>query len=145
MIREKNIYQRILSLWLPVILWAFVIFLLSSKPAVSVSEIDVTDFIIKKCAHIVEYAIFSTLLYRALYAGDVNKRKAGVYSILIALFYGLSDEFHQSFTPGRDPKLRDVFFDITGAIIAVYSIWNLLPKAPPKILNLAKNLQIIKS
>jgi VanZ family protein len=143
--KRKILHKNTLSLWLPVILWALVIFLFSAKHAVSVSQIDITDFVVKKCAHIIEYAVFTTLLYRALYASGVSKKKAGIYSVILAVIYGLSDEFHQSFTPGRDPKLRDVLFDTTGAITAIYSVWNLLPKAPQKIKVLAKNLQIIGS
>lgn len=139
---KNNKLQKILYLWLPVILWAFVIFLFSSMPTTPVSQIHLTDFFVKKSAHIIEYGVLTTLLFRALLASGINKKKAGLYSIIFAVLYGMSDEFHQSFTPGRDPKLRDVFFDTIGAVSSVYIIWNLLPKAPKKLKNLAKSLQL---
>lgn len=145
MTKYKNLFEKTILLWLPVVSWAFVIFLFSAMPANPVSEIHWQDFIIKKTAHIVEYAVFTTFLYRALYAGGISKKEAGIYSVILAFLYGASDEFHQSFTPGREPKVRDVIFDTIGAMSAIYFIWNLLPKASENIKKLAKDLQIIQS
>lgn len=128
---------------MPVGFWALVIFLFSSRPATPVSEIHLTDFIIKKSAHVIEYAILATLLYRVFISSGVGKRKAGIYSVILAVLYGISDEHHQSFVPGRDPKLRDVFFDTIGAVGAIYIIWNILPKTQSKLKKLAKKLQIL--
>jgi VanZ family protein len=143
MAKFKNNRKKVLLLWTPAILWAMIIFLFSSMPTTPVSQVQISDFIIKKSAHIIEYAVLTTLLYRALFAGGFNKRKAGIYSVVIAVVYAVTDEFHQSFTPGRDPKVRDVFFDTIGSVSAIYIIWNLLPKAPHKLRVLAKRLQIL--
>ena len=143
MANYKNLLDKTLSLWTPVVLWALVIFMFSAMPTNPVSQIRLTDFIIKKSAHIIEYAIFTTFLYRALHACGINKKEAGICSVILAILYGASDEFHQSFTPGRDPKLRDVFFDTIGAISATYLLWNLLPKAPSSLKGLARKLQIL--
>jgi VanZ family protein len=145
---EKNttnrvMFERLLRFWLPVILWGSVIFLFSTRPTKPSSQIDWQDFIIKKSAHIVEYAVLTVLLYRALKESGVDKKEAGIYAIIMAILYGASDEFHQSFTPGREPRVRDIFFDTIGGILAMYSIWNLLPKAPEKLKSWAKSLQII--
>lgn len=121
-------YRKAIRLWFPVLVWTFIIFLFSSQPTGEVSEIHWKDFVVKKTAHIVEYAILSLFLYRALKGSGIAKRKAGLYSIICSILYGLSDEFHQSFTPGRDPKLRDVLFDTTGAVSAIYFIWKWLPQ-----------------
>lgn len=120
--------KKILNRWLPPFIWAVVIFLFSSYPTTRASEIHWKDFIVKKTAHIVEYAILTTLSYRALKMSGVEKKKAGYFSIFVSMLYGLTDEFHQSFTPGRDPQPRDVFFDTIGAVFAIYYIWNLLPR-----------------
>lgn len=143
MVKYKNLLDKTISLWLPVILWALLIFMFSAHPTNSVSQVQLADFAVKKTAHIVEYAIFATLFYRALYSSGVSKKEAAVYSVILAILYGASDEFHQSFTPGREPKLRDVFFDTTGAFAAIYSIFNLLPKAPKRVRVFAKSLQIL--
>jgi VanZ family protein len=127
----------------PPVLWAAVIFTFSSFSTATTSEFFLTDFVIKKTAHVVEYAIFAALIYRALKESGVNKKKAGFYAIAVAAIYAVSDEFHQSFTPGRQPTLRDIIFDTIGATLAIYSIWKLLPKAPTRLKNWAKNWQLI--
>jgi len=126
-IKTKEL-KKLLNRWLPFLIWATVIFLFSSYPTTRASEIHWKDFIVKKTAHIIEYAILTTLCYRALKTSGIEKKKVGYYSIFFSIFYGLTDEFHQSFTPGRDPQLRDVFFDTIGAVLSIYYIWNLLPQ-----------------
>jgi hypothetical protein len=143
MMKSKISLREFIVLWLPVILWGAVIFSFSSIQTTQVSEIHWEDFIVKKLAHIVEYAILSFLLYRALKESGVNKKTAGLSAICICFLYGISDEFHQSFTPGREPAFRDVIFDTIGASLAIYSIWNVLPKAPPKLKNLLTNLRVL--
>ena len=91
----------------------------------------------------VEYFILTILLYRALRSTGVESNKALIYCLIFVVFYGLSDEFHQGFTPGREPKLRDVGFDTIGSLIANLFIWKLLPKAPRKLKSLAENFQLI--
>jgi len=83
------------------------------------------------------------LVYRALVANGVVKRGAGYWAIMAAVFYGVSDEFHQSFTPGRMPRAYDIGFDTIGAVLAIYSVWNILPKAPARLRRLAKELEVI--
>ena len=135
--------KRFLKYWAPPILWAFVIFSVSAFPTGRASQIQWKDFIVKKSAHVIEYAVFAALIYRALRSTGVKRENAGIYAIFIALLYGVTDEFHQSYTPGREPRVRDVVFDTIGAIASIYSIWNLLPKAPERLKSLARRLQLI--
>ncbi len=76
--------KKILNRWLPPFIWAVVIFLFSSYPTTRASEIHWKDFIVKKTAHIVEYAILTTLSYRALKMSGVEKKKAGYFSIFVS-------------------------------------------------------------
>ena len=131
-----------LRFWLPPILWGLVIFSFSSFPVGSAAEIYWKDFIVKKTAHIVEYGILATLLYRAIVNSDVEKRKAMWVSILIAFLYGLTDEFHQSFIPGREPRIRDVIIDTIGASIFIYGFVKNISKLPKKIKEFAKKFNI---
>lgn len=140
---KKNSARIILQLWTPVFVWAGAIFLFSSLPTKPVSEIHWEDFVIKKTAHIVEYAVLTILVYRALKESGLDKKRSGLFSVFISSLYGLTDELHQSFTPGRDPKLRDIIFDTIGAILAIYFLWKLLPKMPERLKALAKNLQLL--
>ena len=134
--------KKIIKLWAPPVIWAVVIFLLSARAVTPASQIYWKDFIVKKTAHVIEYGILATLLYRALKESGVQKHNAGLIAILIALIYGATDELHQSFTPGREPRVRDVFFDTIGSVLAIYWLWNWLPKAPKRLKIWARRLQL---
>jgi VanZ family protein len=78
-----------------------------------------------KLIHGLVYGILSLLFYRALgryrtgrSAGRVRLRAAGL-AILAAGLYGLSDEWHQSFVPGRSDSGLDLLADVAGAVIFV--------------------------
>jgi len=121
-----------LGRWLPVFLWAVIIFAFSSLPQIKVSEFFLWDFIAKKTAHVSEYAILFALIFRAT-------KGSWILSFLATMLYAVSDEFHQSFVPGRTATFFDLGFDLTGANIASYTIWKLKqihllqPKKSPKI------------
>ncbi|OGM66665.1 hypothetical protein A2985_04570 [Candidatus Woesebacteria bacterium RIFCSPLOWO2_01_FULL_43_11] len=134
---------KLLRFWLPPTIWALAIFLFSTFPTAPVSQVYWREFLVKKSAHIIEYAILTIALYRAFRGYGVERGNSAIFSIFISVIYGATDEFHQSFTPGREPRVRDVVFDTIGALLAIYSLWNLLPKAPAKLKSWAKRLQII--
>lgn len=134
--------SKISRFWIPVILWAILIFAFSSEALPPTSRFYWPDFVVKKTAHIIEYGVFALLLYRAFINSGANKKKAAVYSIIIAVAYAFTDEYHQSFTPGREPRIRDVVFDTIGASFAVYYLWKLLPKAPKRLKLWAEKLQL---
>ncbi len=138
----SSVKQKI-DLWAPVFVWALFIFSFSSLSTNPVSEIDWRDFIVKKAAHVVIYAVLTLLTYRSLHESGVSKKNAALYAIIFAIAYGISDEYHQSFTAGRDSQPRDVVFDTIGSVGAIVLIWNFLPKAPPRLKKLAKNLRMI--
>jgi VanZ family protein len=139
--KTNNKIKKILRFWLPVVLWLLVIFAFSSKPTGTATEIYWQDFIVKKFAHVVVFFVLTTLLYRAL-KQDVSKREAAQFAILLAVLYGVLDEIHQGFTPGREPHFRDVIFDTIGSVLAIYSLWKLLPKAPKILRSWAKSYQL---
>lgn len=80
-----------------------------------------TEFIIRKAAHLFEYTVFSWLLFQLFYRG---LRLSILYSALIAVMvcfvYAGFDEFHQMFVEGRNPKLADIVLDTTGAVLGVF-------------------------
>lgn len=100
--------------WLPAVLWAGVIFFFSSLPINTPSPFSWPDFIFKKTCHVTEYAVLFWLVWRA--------RKSFRLSLVITLFYALSDEWHQTFIIGREGTLRDVGFDSLGMLFS----WNFL-------------------
>lgn len=133
---------KIVKFWLPPFLWAIIIFTFSSMQVGSSSEFYWKDFLVKKTAHIIEYGIFATLIYRALVNSGVHKRKAMWYSVAIAMFYGITDEIHQSFTPGRGPAVRDVLIDTLGAGLFIFGILVNIKKMPVFLQDLYSKYQI---
>ena len=119
----KNSNRYILWAWLPPLLWASVIFIFSSIPTFPTDTIIWWDFILKKTAHIVEFGILFILTFRAVnitFGYKTFNKSAAFYVLLFCIIYGASDEFHQSFTPGRTPHIRDVGFDTVGALLALW-------------------------
>jgi VanZ like family len=103
-------FPRVASLWLPVVLWAAVIFVLSSIPGLN-SGLGNWDLVLRKLAHAAEYALLAALLLRAL-----TRRWP---AFLISLAYAASDELHQHFVRDRAGTPRDVAVDAVGALIGL--------------------------
>jgi len=99
-----------ISPWIPVILWAAVIFMLSSVPDLG-TGLGTWDFVLRKIAHTAEYALLGALLYRAV-------RNAPA-ALLVASAYAVTDEFHQTFVSGRHGSPVDWLIDTAGAAIGV--------------------------
>lgn len=135
-------FEKFIIFWFPVIVWAFLIFTFSSTALPKIGPTYWPDFFAKKTAHVIEYAILSILLYRALKNSGVKKEKAMIYSVLVAFVYAITDEMHQSFIPVRTPKVRDVIIDTLGAGFSVFCVWKLLPKAPRKLKDLAESFHL---
>jgi len=75
------------------------------------------DAIVKKSGHMIGYAILAFSYWYGL-GMDGNKRWL---AWLLAIAYALTDEFHQSFVPGRHPSIWDVLiFDNIGALISLW-------------------------
>jgi VanZ family protein len=108
--------SRVLSLWVPVVLWAGVIFALSSIPSLG-TGLGTWDYVLRKAAHMTEYALLAALLLRAL--------ERHVPAFLAAIAYAASDELHQHFVHGRHATPVDVGFDAVG-IIAGLLVWERL-------------------
>ena len=99
-----------------------VIFAFSSRSVIQASEFYLADFVMKKTAHFVEYAVLSILVYRALTQAGIGPKKAMLISIIFSILYAISDEWHQSFTPGREPNVRDVIIDTVGVFAGALTI-----------------------
>jgi VanZ family protein len=115
-----------ISAWLPVLIWMFVIFLFSGQPhsaAVTGVVFGQFNLPVRKLAHASEYAILFLLSRRAFRASEgKSTRLKSLKAIVLCLFYALSDEWHQSFVPGRSASLNDVAIDISGAFLASVTI-----------------------
>jgi len=100
--------------WLPALLLMLIIFFLSAQPGSDLPNFFDWDYVIKKGAHMVGYALLG-LSYLHLLGG-----RSYVPAWVMALCYAAADEFHQSFVPGRSASLFDVLvFDNLGAVLAL--------------------------
>ena len=107
---------RTLSLWLA-IGWMATLFYLSSQPILPTPDLFAYQ---DKLFHAVAYGLLGVLLlmsfrYQAPRYTGIQKALA----VGIASLYGISDEFHQSFVPGREADILDWAADTIGALTAV--------------------------
>ena len=117
--RGKGLVAQGWGRWALVVLWMAVIFVFSAQPSTELPNYGVWDFVVKKGAHVTEYAILGWLIQRARGA-----RHAWWQSWLMAVAYAATDEFHQSFVPGRTLRLTDVMIDSVGAAMGTaIAIW----------------------
>ena len=130
---------RLYRYWLPPVVWAAAIFVASTSALsaentgaalaavinvvvghpLPTSQFNVIHFLVRKAGHLTEYAILSALLFRA-FRGEQRgwQLRWALYAIAFAALYAATDEFHQSFVPGRTPSVWDVLIDTAGASIA---------------------------
>ncbi|MEO8290721.1 MAG: VanZ family protein [Gaiellaceae bacterium] len=96
--------------WIPVVLWAAVIFALSAIPSLG-TGLGVWDLVLRKLAHTAEYALLGALVYRAA-------RNAPA-AVLLSSAYAVTDEIHQAFVGGRHGSPVDWLIDTAGVLIGV--------------------------
>ena len=89
-----------------------------SPPRLPGSVSDVT-------AHFVAYGLLAAAILRAVAGAEWARVSVGGALLAAALgaAYGLTDEFHQSFVPGRTPELRDVAADALGSAAGAGLVW----------------------
>ena len=96
--------------WAPIVLWAALIFAFSSIPSLA-TGLGTWDLVLRKLAHLTEYAVLGALLARALARPEL--------AILAGALYAMTDEFHQHFVRGRHAAWYDVVIDTIGVTIGV--------------------------
>ena len=129
------------SIWIPLILmmsWMSVIFLMSTSVGdwhhsqdiiqgvlnpvlghpLSSNNLETLNFILRKLAHFSEYAFLLTLIYWGLRSRLSLKPQTLMAGVLFfVILFAISDEYHQSFVPGRTSQLLDVMIDSAGASV----------------------------
>lgn len=125
--------------WIMLIIWMLVIFLFSSQPhsgettksiikqimpnIKTNSLLDMINFIVRKSAHITEYFILTLLTISLLKEYTKKQNVILVSSLIFCFIYALTDEFHQSFIPGRSSLFRDVLIDTSGSVLSLVSYY----------------------
>ena len=118
---------KFIKFWLPVILWAGMIFYFSSIPDLRSGLPDIFDIILRKIAHAGEFGILAILLWRAILSPKQKPDKQPptnviVIVIITIILFAVSDEIHQGFVSGRVASATDVLIDSIGAITGI-AVW----------------------
>jgi VanZ family protein len=102
--------RRRFAAWLPVLAWAGLIFAFSAHPNLRFLSDASLDFLVRKAGHMGVYGILALLLWRAL-ATTTAWRRPWPWSVVLAILYAITDEFHQGFVAGRHESAADVGID----------------------------------
>lgn len=134
---ELKSLGKFFKIWYPALVMAIVIFIFSSMPALDSNrqsglivnaitflfpDLKNTTFlvtIVRKSAHFLEYALLGFLTARAFRLS----KKSSWWSVLACAAYAGTDEFHQSFIPGRSAEPKDIALDTIGATFGVLVYW----------------------
>lgn len=124
--------------FIPAIIWMIFIFIMSHTNGNDSSnqsnliaqiilrfiniDLNTLTFVIRKIAHMCEYAILLLLIYYGLHKTIKYQYKL-LISLIISFLYACSDEFHQIFIPGRSGQFKDVIIDTIGMIIMLSIIY----------------------
>ena len=118
--------------WVAVAAWMGLIYYFSDQSSFALLDYVWQPDLLGVSAHFAEYAVLAALLWLALRATPALARYAAPLAVTIAVLYAVTDEFHQSFVPGRYPDVRDVLVDTAGALVAVLLLrWRLARRNPP--------------
>jgi VanZ family protein len=137
-IRELPVIKS-LAAWWPALLWAAVIFFMSTDtfsaehtgsiiepilrwiyPAITSEQFETVHFFTRKCAHFTEYFVFALLLFRGIRRGRPGWRWSwGLLALFAAAVYAALDEIHQAFVASRTASPYDSLLDSTGALVAI--------------------------
>lgn len=125
--------KREISYWILLIIWMIGIFIMSNEPASisdsqSSSVIDIlsrigvdmnnifgqlANFLVRKCAHFLEYMILALLVSNVLKL-YFNMKQVIIITIVFVFLHACFDEIHQLFVLGREGAIRDVIIDTCG-------------------------------
>jgi VanZ family protein len=132
-----------LRAWWPALLWAGVIFVMSTDSfstehtlsvferilywldhSITTAQIDLIHHFIRKTAHFSEYFVFGLLLYRGVRGARAGWRWSwGVAALFLAAGYSALDEIHQAFIASRHASPYDSLIDSSGAFFAMLLLW----------------------
>jgi VanZ family protein len=148
-----------LRYWMPLLIWMILIFSASAdtqstqhtsrflepflrwlNPNISTDSIDKVRWLVRKAAHLTEYALLAWLAWRAVRQPKRhNLRPWSWKPILIAfatvVLYATTDEVHQTFVPNRTGSWKDVCIDTMGGVLglAAICVWHLVRRRRPSM------------
>ena len=101
------------------------IFIASGTPGPDLPSLGAWELLAKKGGHITGYALLAASCLRGLVRTPSVSWRLVILTLVLTACYAVTDEFHQSFTPGRTPSVVDVGIDIVGGAIGA-GIWMLV-------------------
>jgi VanZ family protein len=111
--------------WLPALGWMAVIFAFSSQAhsgQITEAYLHGANILVRKMAHMAEYAVLA-ILYRRAMGGHTT------LALLLTFLYAATDEWHQSFVPGRSASPIDVLVDTAGGWLGLSGLLLVLAQA----------------
>jgi VanZ family protein len=84
---------------------------------------DKLETVVRKMAHMCEYAVLTILIFIHLLCCEVPLKKCVWIAVFVAVIYATTDEFHQRFVSGRSCELRDVLIDSIGSTLGGISFY----------------------
>ena len=111
--------KNLLYHWGPAVIVMAIIFIASAIPGTEIPGFGVWDFITKKGGHMLGYALLASAYYHAFNNGKRAPKRLFVLALCITAMFAASDEWHQTFTAGRNGTPLDVGIDVTGGIIGI--------------------------
>lgn len=108
--------------FLPPLTWMALIYGFSDRPNLPQVGAGWLDFTVKKGLHALAYAVLLRLWLRALAPEGRPSPTAQAQALAICLLWAASDEWHQTFVPGRTGRVRDVAIDGLGALAALAAL-----------------------
>ena len=115
-------FKSLLIRWGPAILMMLVIFAFSATPGKDLPNFEWADVLVKKGGHMLGYGLLALSFLRGLHGKSDKDRRASIMAWGLAVLYAITDEFHQSFVPGRHASPMDVLIDGIGAAVLLF-VW----------------------
>jgi VanZ family protein len=100
-----------------------VLFVASAQPKATVPDLAEWDWGVKKSGHLLGYALLGLAYLHGLSGGRRPAARQAALAVVLAAIYGVTDEYHQSFVPGRGADVLDVGIDTLGAAMGVGGRW----------------------
>ncbi|MEK6574993.1 MAG: VanZ family protein, partial [Chloroflexota bacterium] len=78
-----------------------IIFIVSSQPKADIPDLGIWDLPVKKSAHLIGYALLGVVMLRGVRGDAPCTRSHRVWAFALTVLYAMTDEYHQTFVPGR--------------------------------------------
>ena len=118
----------------PALAWAAIIFIASSSPGPQMPQL--AHLVNDKIIHASIYFVFGLLIYRAFATRENPDEfvwRRVIFSVVLVILYGVSDEFHQGFVPGRTKDILDASADAFGGLVSAVVVYLLSRRKAGKV------------